>query len=1737
MQFKIRHLFSAFAAVAVAVFCLASPAGAWSSAEEGAVSIHATSGYSGSVPAVQVDSAGNIYACGYFRTGNGTADVDPNPAVTNNVNVDAMESSVISKYSPSGNLLWYLVVESATGEDRPVDCALNAAGTHLAVVGMFEGTMVFPGGASIASAGGEDAYVALIATNTSTTGTTAPSGVLWGKTFGGTTDLDTANGVGFGSSNEVYVGGYFRDTVDINWGVGSADNRTATGWEDSYLTKFAVDGSVEWSKTWGGTSNDLLKALAIDGNDIYVGGFMANIASDYDPGDGTVLIGGGQGGQGGQESWISKFNTSGELQWAKTFGNTSADRVNGMAASGGNVYATGYHTGNGGDFDTGAGTIALASSHYEPYIIKLNSAGATQWAVTVDTEVGASNGKPAGEGIVVDGSGNVYTAGNYRGTADLGSGSGVADFTAYAGTSKDEAFLLKHNSAGTHQWAKVFPSPAGSWAYGLATLGSDVYMSGRFNTWMDFDPSAGEATVRSAGSDDGYVAKYTSAGALAVGNAAPVANPPSGFEVVHGPVDGAELQGFEAEVVLTAPLCGSGQWTFARTGTGYAARQYIVQDSALTASGLGIGAYIKANFTDSGSTLPHHNLLWQGNQIDHDGNTSSNPPAFKILGWESGFNDDHNGDVTFKLDADGTLKYTKSGQSEWKTSTVDYDGAGGSATGVVPSGWSVHLAYAAKNAATMTLITEHLAVEGEECGAPGFTVSESARTVAETGSTQTFTVVLTAEPSSNVVVDVASNDTGEATVSAASLTFTTGNWNVAQTITVTGINDDVDDGNQTSTVTLSVNDASSDDTFDSLADQTVSVTTTDDDTAGFTLSGTTAAVSEAETTDTFTVVLDSEPTGTVVFTLSNADTGETTVGPATLTFTADNWNTPQTVTVTGVDDTASDGNQTTNVTVTVNDSSTADSTYDALADQAVVVTTADNDSAGVTVAASEGDTTVTEAGSTDTFTVVLNTQPSSDVVVNVSSGDTGEAIVGPATLTFTADNWNTPQTVTITGVNDTAIDGSQTTTITVSVDDATSDDAYDGVADLTPEVTTTDDDTPVTTTTTTPPASTTTPPLGTVSLSSTSPSCGSVALAWAVGTSSGLQSFTLATKGPVGGWVTHSTHLPGARSFAIDSLPSGQHSYQILATYDGGEATTSLVGEATVSGCVTIVLPPPTTTTPPPPPTTTTTTTPPPPTTTTTPPPTTTTTTPPPTTTTTTTPPPTTTTTTTPDDPDGDGLTDGEEDGLGTDPTNPDTDGDGLTDGAEGGQGTDPTNPDTDGDGLTDGAEGGQGTDPTNPDTDGDGLTDGQEITNGTDPLNPDDPGADDPDADGLTNGEEDALGTDPTNPDADGLTNGEEDALGTDPTNPDTDGDGLTDGAEGGRGTDPTNPDTDGDGISDGQEVANGTDPLDPDDPGAGGVEESAVASLGDGDPDGDGLTNGEEDALGTDPTNPDTDGDGLTDGAEVTNGTDPLDPDDPGASGRNLLTSPGVLAAAAGLVAAAGLGLTGLGARLLGGLAGWWLFLLVFWRRRKYPTKPRALQVVAGGDDIQFTWTEPRRPKKLDRYSIEGLQGERWLLVHEHMGTTTHATHLAGGIAVTQWRVTATNHHGTSKPSDEVAAAAAGPSDKRPGPPIDFTISTDGPLSHLTWSAPTTGGPPEKYVLEGRRGGKWQEVLDFDADNTRAAVPASEVEGAETWRLRAANDHGIGKPSDEVGVLEVESDPGPGEGSIDEEPESDGA
>ncbi|WP_027585384.1 hypothetical protein, partial [Prolixibacter bellariivorans] len=196
---------------------------------------------------------------------------------------------------------------------------------------------------------------------------------------------------------------------------------------------------------------------------------------------------------------------------------------------------------------------------------------------------------------------------------------------------------------------------------------------------------------------------------------------------------------------------------------------------------------------------------------------------------------------------------------------------------------------------------------------PGFTLSKSALTIGENAGTGTFTVVLDAQPLNDVVFKVTSDDMNEATVDASTLTFTTANWNTPQTVTVTGVNDNID-RNDNATITVSVDDASSDDYFDALDDQTVAVTLTNDDTAGFTVSETNLTVNENAGTGTFTVVLNTEPTTDVVLDVVCDKTAEATVSAPSLTFTPANWDTPQTITVTGVND---DIDRDDNATITV----------------------------------------------------------------------------------------------------------------------------------------------------------------------------------------------------------------------------------------------------------------------------------------------------------------------------------------------------------------------------------------------------------------------------------------------------------------------------------------------------------------------------------------------------------------------------------------------------------------------------------------------------------------------------------------------------------------------------------------------------------------------------------------------------------------------------------------------------
>ena len=114
--------------------------------------------------------------------------------------------------------------------------------------------------------------------------------------------------------------------------------------------------------------------------------------------------------------------------------------------------------------------------------------------------------------------------------------------------------------------------------------------------------------------------------------------------------------------------------------------------------------------------------------------------------------------------------------------------------------------------------------------------------------------------------------------------------------------------------------------------------------------------------------------------------------------------------------------------------------------------------AGFVVQQTDGAAVVSENGGTDDLVVSLAVPPTSSVVLTVSNDTPTAATVSPETLTFRADDWSTAQTVTVTGVDDSAPDGDRISTVTISVDADASDPAFAALPSETVSVTTIDED-------------------------------------------------------------------------------------------------------------------------------------------------------------------------------------------------------------------------------------------------------------------------------------------------------------------------------------------------------------------------------------------------------------------------------------------------------------------------------------------------------------------------------------------------------------------------------------------------------------------------------------------------------------------------------------------------------
>ena len=201
----------------------------------------------------------------------------------------------------------------------------------------------------------------------------------------------------------------------------------------------------------------------------------------------------------------------------------------------------------------------------------------------------------------------------------------------------------------------------------------------------------------------------------------------------------------------------------------------------------------------------------------------------------------------------------------------------------------------------------------------------------------------------------------------------------------------------------------------------VSVTNSDNDQANILVSDATGlATSESGTRATFSLVLTTVPASNVSIAIRSSNLNEGVVDRSQITFSSANWNQPQMVSVTGVDDTLLDGDIA--YTIITDPAISTDTQYNGINPADVQVINRDNDFASINIVGAFNLET-TESGGTAQFKVVLSNPPTASVSIALTSSNPNEGSVSPSTLLFTSNNWNVGQSVTITGVDDSALDG------------------------------------------------------------------------------------------------------------------------------------------------------------------------------------------------------------------------------------------------------------------------------------------------------------------------------------------------------------------------------------------------------------------------------------------------------------------------------------------------------------------------------------------------------------------------------------------------------------------------------------------------------------------------------------------------------------------------------------------
>lgn len=241
----------------------------------------------------------------------------------------------------------------------------------------------------------------------------------------------------------------------------------STTGDDAFVSKYNVNGALEWTHASGAIYDDVARAVSADGlGNVYVTGYKR------------------QGyGIGDVNAYLSKYDEMGVLKWTQQLGTSLEDFGTSVSADAtGSVFIVGHTRGN---------LSGVNAGNRDAFVSKYDDAGNLLWT----RQLGTSNDEFA-YGVAVDGVGNAFITGETRGSL------GAPNPSVGSG----DAFVAKYNAVGEHLWTSQLGTPNTDWSRAIATdrLGN-AYIAGLTSGTLGGTPR---------GSSDAFVSAFNATGVL-----------------------------------------------------------------------------------------------------------------------------------------------------------------------------------------------------------------------------------------------------------------------------------------------------------------------------------------------------------------------------------------------------------------------------------------------------------------------------------------------------------------------------------------------------------------------------------------------------------------------------------------------------------------------------------------------------------------------------------------------------------------------------------------------------------------------------------------------------------------------------------------------------------------------------------------------------------------------------------------------------------------------------------------------------------------------------------------------------------------------------------------------------------------------------------------------------------------------------------------------------------------------